>query len=327
MIFMQKFTQGILNGFIFLSIFILSLTIISTFFGYYVFEEFIINAFIWVYFSIFLFYTANIILSGFVDMLILSEYMQKFNVFKKFATDISSWFIKTLNILTMLLWAYVAASLFKVDRFFESTFQKIWDFSITSGNIDFSVGDLAILVITIWISFLIAKVLRTVLEEDILNKLKLERGVPRAISVLAKYLIVILGFFIAVAAAGMELSKLAFIFGALGVGIGFGLQSIVNNFISGLILLFERPIRIGDTIGVGTLEGTVKSIGMRASVIQTFDRTEVIVPNGSLVSSEVINWTLSNEMRRLEIKVGVAYGSNIEQVIVRAGCPVISINK
>ncbi|MEA1896588.1 MAG: mechanosensitive ion channel [Bacteroidota bacterium] len=315
LIFMQKFTRSFLNGFIFLSIFILSLTIISTFFGYYVFEEFIINAFIWVYFSIFLFYTANIILSGFVDLLILSRYMQKFNVFKKYATDISSWFIKTLNILTMLLWAYVAAILFKVDRFFEAAFQKILDFGINTGNIDFSVGHLVIFIITIWISFLIARVLRTVLEEDVLNKLKLERGVPRAISILAKYLVVIFGFFIAVAAAGMELNKLAFIFGALGVGIGFGLQSIVNNFISGLILLFERPIHIGDTIGVGTLEGTVKSIGMRASVIQTFDRSEVIVPNGNLVSNEVINWTLSNKMRRLEIKVGVAYGSDIEQVL------------
>ncbi len=315
LIFMQKFTRGFLNGFIFLSIFILSLTIISTFFGYYVFEEFIINAFIWVYFSIFLFYTANIILAGFVDLLILSKYMQKINVFKKFATDISLWFIKTLNILTMLLWAYVAAGLFKIDRFFESVFQRIWDFGITTGNIDFSVGNLVIFIVTIWISFLIAKILRLVLEEDVLNKLKLERGVPRAISILAKYLVVIFGFFIAVAAAGMQLDKLAFIFGALGVGIGFGLQSIVNNFISGLILLFERPIHIGDAIGVGNLEGIVKSIGMRASVIQTFDRSEVIVPNGNLVSNEVINWTLSNKMRRLEIKVGVAYGSNIEQVL------------
>lgn len=315
MIFTQKITRSFLNGFIFLSIFILTLTIISTFFGYYVFEEFIINAFIWVYFSIFLFYTANMILSGFIDLLILSRYMQKFNVFKNFTKEISSWFIKTLNILTILLWAYMAASLFKVDRFFEAVFQKIWDLGITTGNIDFSVGNLVIFIITIWISFLIAKVLRTILEEDILNKLKLERGVPRAISVLAKYLIVIFGFFIAVSAAGMELDKLAFIFGALGVGIGFGLQNIVNNFISGLILLFERPIHIGDTIGIGTLEGTVKSIGMRASIIQTFDRSEVIVPNGNLVSNEVINWTLSDKMRRLEIKVGVAYGSDIEQVM------------
>lgn len=315
LIFTQKYIQGFLNGFIFISIFILFVTIISTFFGYYIFEEFIINAFIWAYFSIFLFYTANIILSGFIDLLILSRYMQKFNVFKKFATDISSWFIKTLNILTMILWVYAAASLFKVSGFFATIFQKIWDLGFNTGNLNFSLGNMVIFIVTIWISFLIAKILRIVLEEDVLNKLKLERGVPRAISVLAKYLVVIFGFFIAVAAAGMELDKLAFIFGALGVGIGFGLQSIVNNFISGLILLFERPIHIGDTIGVGTLEGTVKSIGMRASVIQTFDRSEVIVPNGNLVSNEVINWTLSNKMRRLEIKVGVAYGSDIEQVL------------
>ncbi len=315
LIFRQKFIRGFLNGFIFLSIFILSVTIISTFFGYYIFEEFIINAFIWIFFSIFLIYTVNIILSGFVDLVIESRRLQKFNIFKKFATDISSWFVKALNILAMLLWAYVAATLFKMNDFITTIFQKIWNFGFTTGNIDFSLGNMVVFIVTIWISFLIAKVLRIVLEEDVLNKLKLERGVPRAISVLAKYMIVIFGFFIAVAAAGMKLDKLAFIFGALGVGIGFGLQNVVNNFISGLILLFERPIHIGDTITVGNLEGTVKSIGMRASIIQTFDRSEVIIPNGNLVSNEVINWTLSDKMRRLEIKVGVAYGSDIEQVM------------
>jgi len=111
------------------------------------------------------------------------------------------------------------------------------------------------------------------------------------------------------------MTNLAFIFGALGVGIGFGLQDIINNFISGLILLFERPIHIGDNISVGELEGVVKHIGIRSSIIQSYDRSEVVVPNGKLISNELINWTLSNEVRRLEIEVGVAYGSDPEKVM------------
>jgi small-conductance mechanosensitive channel len=100
----------------------------------------------------------------------------------------------------------------------------------------------------------------------------------------------------------------------MSVGIGFGLQNIFNNLVSGLILLFERPIQLGDTVQVGQLTGNVKSIGLRSSNVTTFEGAEVIVPNGQLVSNEVINWTLSDQKRRLEITVGVAYGSDPEQV-------------
>jgi small-conductance mechanosensitive channel len=108
---------------------------------------------------------------------------------------------------------------------------------------------------------------------------------------------------------------MAFIAGALGVGIGFGLQNVVNNFISGLILIFERPIQIGDVIERGDLLGIVKKIGIRASMIRTFAGAEVIVPNGELISREVTNWTLSDKVRRIEIQVGVAYGTDPTKVL------------
>jgi small-conductance mechanosensitive channel len=120
---------------------------------------------------------------------------------------------------------------------------------------------------------------------------------------------------IAVSAAGIDLSKFALLAGALGVGIGFGLQNIVNNFISGLILIFERPIQIGDVIELSELRGTVNRIGIRSSTIRTFSGAEVIVPNANLISNEVVNWTLSDKMRRIEIPVGVAYGSDPNQVL------------
>jgi len=122
-------------------------------------------------------------------------------------------------------------------------------------------------------------------------------------------------FLAALANAGIELNKFTVITGALGVGVGFGLQNVVNNFASGLILLFERPIRVDDTVEVGGLSGTVRRIGARSSTIQTFQGAEVIVPNSNLIANQVINWTLSSPWRRVDIPVGVAYGSDPEQII------------
>jgi small-conductance mechanosensitive channel len=120
---------------------------------------------------------------------------------------------------------------------------------------------------------------------------------------------------VALLALGFEFTKLTIILSALGVGIGFGLQGIVNNFVSGLILLFERPVRAGDYIELDGKWAEVKNIGLRATTAQTFDQADVIIPNADLVSNQVINWTLSNRRVRLIIPVGVAYGSDIELVM------------
>jgi small-conductance mechanosensitive channel len=110
-------------------------------------------------------------------------------------------------------------------------------------------------------------------------------------------------------------SELAFVVGALGVGIGFGLQNVVNNFVSGLILMFERPIQPGDVIDVSGISGKVLNIGMRATTLTTFEGAEVVVPNGTLLSEKLVNWTLSNTTRRLEVSVGVAYGTDPHRVL------------
>jgi small-conductance mechanosensitive channel len=132
---------------------------------------------------------------------------------------------------------------------------------------------------------------------------------------LIHYTIIVIGVVLALAAAGIELGQLALVVGAFGVGIGFGLQTIVNNFISGLILMFERPIRVGDVVQLGSVSGEVSSIGIRASTIRTWSGSEVVVPNGNLISNELTNWTLSDAIRRLEMPVGVAYGTDPERVI------------
>jgi small-conductance mechanosensitive channel len=130
-----------------------------------------------------------------------------------------------------------------------------------------------------------------------------------------RYLLVSAGFLLAIAAMGIDLTKVTVLAGALGVGIGFGLQGVVNNFVSGLILLMERPVNVGNVVQMGPLHGTIRRIGVRSSTIQTFQGAEVIVPNADLISKEVTNWTLSDRRRRLEIDIGVAYGSEPEQVV------------
>ena len=129
------------------------------------------------------------------------------------------------------------------------------------------------------------------------------------------YGILSLGVLVAASAAGVALSEFALLAGALGVGIGFGLQDLVNNFVSGLVLAFERPIRIGDTVEVGELLGDVRRIGLRASVVRTWEGAEVIVPNGTLLASQVINWTLSDRRRRIDVPVGVAYGTDPDRML------------
>ncbi len=126
--------------------------------------------------------------------------------------------------------------------------------------------------------------------------------------------VIMLGFLLALFLSGIPIDKITIILGALSVGLGFGLQNIVNNLVSGIILIFERPVQAGDFVEVKTYSGIVKEIGIRASVVRTFDGAEVIIPNGHLISEEVINWTLTNQHRRVEVIAGVSYGSDVRKV-------------
>ena len=183
------------------------------------------------------------------------------------------------------------------------------------GSWSISLGEILTFVIAAWLAVAVAGATRALLRDDVLSRIELPRGMPDTISSVAYYVIIALGFLFAVGAAGIDLSRITILVGALGVGIGFGLQNIVNNFISGLILLFERPIQLGDTIEVGGLMGNVQAIGIRASTVRTFDGAEVIVPNADLISTQVTNWTLSDRQRRVEVPIGVAYGSDPQQVL------------
>jgi len=124
----------------------------------------------------------------------------------------------------------------------------------------------------------------------------------------------LIGFILAISALGVELSKLTIMVSALGVGIGFGLKEIINNFVSGLILLFEQPIRVGDMVEFDGMWAEIKHIGIRSTLVRNFDHADIIIPNADLIVNRVTNWTLGGQQVRLTIKVGVAYGSDLDLV-------------
>jgi len=212
-------------------------------------------------------------------------------------------------------WLFAALGAFQIREPVMMALQAVAAAPLGIGSLNVSVGDLMTFGVAIAIAFLLSRFVRFILVEDILPRLALEPGVRPMVLMLLHYVIVGLGAIFGIAAAGFPVDRLTLLISAFGVGIGFGLQSLVNNFVSGLSLIFERPIRVGDQVQVGTLLGQVESIGIRATVLRTAQGAEVIVPNADLITKEVTNWTLSDRLRRLEITVGVAYGTDPQRVI------------
>lgn len=228
---------------------------------------------------------------------------------------VERWSTRLLGLAALFLWLKSMFQLVTIrDRVVEAVSQLL-RYPIGFEKIHFTLGDALGLPLVLVGGYLFAKAFTFVLKTVLLPKLPLQHGLPYAISTVAYYLLLVLVAVAALSGAGFELNKFTVMTGALGVGLGFGLQNVVNNFVSGLILLFERPIRVSDTIDVGGLVGTVRRIGARSSTVVTAQGAEVIVPNSNLLSNQVINWTLSSQWRRVDVPVRVAYGTDPERVI------------
>jgi potassium-dependent mechanosensitive channel len=196
-----------------------------------------------------------------------------------------------------------------------ATWQWITSRGFQAGPLQVTIGGILMGVLVIYIAVLLSGLSRTLVTADVERRQEGDRGLAESINRLVHYFIITVGVLAALAVLGVELQNFAIVAGALGIGVGFGLQNVVNNFASGLILLFERPVRVGDTVVVDDVWGTVQKIGLRSTVMVTFDQSEMIVPNADLVSEKVTNWTLSSPTARIILPVGVAYGSSISQVL------------
>jgi small-conductance mechanosensitive channel len=244
-----------------------------------------------------------------------SEAARRFGLVRRHGADLNRWLRGAIHAVAVSAWAYFTLTAFGVEEWFLEGARRLFAAEAQFGTLGISLGDVLAFVLTLAGAFLLSRLLRTILEDDVLPRLPTARGVPHAVTTTAHYAVLLLGFLLAISAAGVDLNRVSLLAGAFGVGIGFGLQNVVNNFVSGLILLYERPVQLGDMVEVSGVTGEVARIGIRSSTIRTPQGAEVIVPNSSLISDRVVNWTFSDRRRRIEIKVGVAYGTDPERVL------------
>jgi small-conductance mechanosensitive channel len=250
-----------------------------------------------------------------VDELLLIPAMQSSHIMRLHREQLGQRFSWIVRIAGKILWVVGVLAIFRVVSFLGSGLADILKKEWTFGTTTISVWDILAFLLVLFVAVLLSRLIRFLLREEIFPRLTVRRGPADAIVMLANYVIYGFGIYLALSVAGVGLNKFTLLAGALGIGIGFGLQSIVNNFVSGLVLAFERPVNVGDVIQTGKVVGTVARLGVRASIVRTFEGAEVIIPNGDLISKEVTNWTLSDPDRRIEVHLGVAYGTDPHRVI------------
>jgi small-conductance mechanosensitive channel len=221
----------------------------------------------------------------------------------------------SLRWLSVGAWAYFTLSALGLIGPIASAGATVLGARYVRGSVSLSLGDVAAFALTVWTVFVVSSFVRFVLDEEVYPRVHLPRGAAYALATIVHYVIVVIGFVFAVAALGIDLNRLTIVAGALGIGVGIGLQSVVANCVSGLILLLERRLHVGDAVQLGALEGRIREIGIRASTIRTWDGAEVIVPNAALTSERVTNWTLSDTLRRVTLPVGVAYSADPGHVL------------
>jgi potassium efflux system protein len=259
-------------------------------------------------------YAAVRMLEGLVVIALQVRPLRYFAMVRKHRGMIRRRIMRVIQCLMFLVWLSLVLKHFQLrDPLFQGI-STVLNAGLVLGAFRLTLGQIIAFIAIVWASFVISKFLRFLLEEDVYDRLKLTRGLPYAISTVLHYVILLFGFFIALAALGVDMTKFTILAGAFSVGVGFGLQNVINNFVSGLILLFERPIKVGDVVQVGGAAGSVQKIGIRASVIRTQDGSDVIIPNGELISNQVTNWTFADRQRAIVIEINVPRNADQKRV-------------
>ena len=260
-------------------------------------------------------FTALVLLDALVALGMETPLARRSNGVRLHHPLISQRLHRGLSIALSLAWAVLVLGGYGLATPFFSWLDDALQAHGQFGSLDLSAGAVLGASLVLGASWIVTRFVLFVLELDLLPRVPLEPGVGGAIAGLTRYILFAIGLILSLATLGIDASQIALVAGALGVGVGFGLQGIVANFIAGLVLMLERPVRIGDRIEVGTLTGRVERIGLRSSTVRGEDGAEVIVPNETLIGREVVNWTLSDRKRRVQIDVGVAYGTDPRRVI------------
>lgn len=260
-------------------------------------------------------YAAGTVLSVFVKLALSRRAVSRFQVVTQRTGPLLQSLGALLKVAAFVIWVVFTLNQFRVYRPIADWLRRVLTHGIEIGELTITLGSVVLFALAVYFAFWTAKTIRVLLSDEILPKMDLPRGVGNSISTLSYYALIMVGLLIALAVAGFQVGQFAIVLGALGVGIGFGLQGVVNNFVSGLILMFERPIQPGDVVEVAEILGRVTDIGIRATKVKTFTGAEVVVPNGMLLSDKLVNWTLSDMNRRLEVNVGVAYGTDPAMVV------------
>ncbi len=215
----------------------------------------------------------------------------------------------------VVFWA-IWSDLITVFAYLDSV--VLWNYSGTEAGVEVmkhvTMGSLLFALAAFAVAWALIRNLPGLLEVLVLSRLHMRQGTSYAITTILNYIIIGVGAMTIFGSLGVSWDKLQWLAAALSVGLGFGLQEIFGNFVSGLIILFERPVRIGDTVTIGTFSGTVSKIRIRATTITDFDRKEVIIPNKAFVTERLINWSLTDTITRVVIRIGVAYGSDLDKV-------------
>ncbi len=252
---------------------------------------------------------------GALRTLLRLEFIGRVRLIRTVAVPLAERLVVVLQVVLVISGTLVLLDVWELAPAPIETWNRVVNWGFELAGLQITVGRILLAAFLVYLALVASWLARTLVNEDVARGWNLERGVAESINTLVHYAVITLGILFGLSALGVELQNFAIVAGALGVGIGFGLQNVVNNFVSGLILLFERPVRVGDTVEIDGEWGTIKKIGLRSTIVATFTQAELIVPNGDLVSQKVTNWTLSNPVTRIAVPVGVAYGSDVQRVL------------
>ena len=276
------------------------------------FSSFLLSASVEGVLSVVMIWVLFICVSGLLE---LSLHSSRVAFFKKNATQFYEMCYPLLfgsAVLALILMSLVSWDVYPSGILALESFNSL---ALTVGSFTLSVGLCINALLFFYLAFCFSKLVEITLLEVILPHQGIHKGVQLSIVRLSTYTILLVGFFGALLILGFNMTNLTILGGAVGVGLGFGLQEIFSNLASGIILLFERPIKVGDVIMIGPDYGEVKKIGLRATIVETYDNSEIVVPNSALITSNVTNWTLGKRQVRVKVPIGVAYGSDIDRVL------------